>query len=87
MSEECRYAGTPECMPTRHHLYFPACAYKGIVERAFRALPENSIYLERCDHDAVHREQDPPPKPSLEYMKQVILESEVHISSKLRKAL
>ena len=34
MSEECRYAGTPECMPTRHHLI------RGLV-----CSPAETLYL------------------------------------------
>jgi hypothetical protein len=57
-----------KCFGDTHHLYYPASWYKGIVELAFRNLPENKEFLCRREHNERHATEEPPEKPSREFM-------------------
>jgi hypothetical protein len=83
----CQYAGTPECIITRHHLYYYATDYQEPVAKAFRDLPENSEYLPRCEHDELHATTEPPEKPDFRVMAEVVLSNSQFISRRLAKEL
>jgi hypothetical protein len=82
---ECRYFGTPECMVTTHHIYYPGFLYLTKVEKAFRENHLNKERLSRCDHDFEHLTNSPPEKPSRDFMIGFIISSGVHIPASLRK--
>jgi hypothetical protein len=84
---DCKYSGTPECLMTRHHLAWPSTEYQEPIAKAFRDLPINSEYLSRCVHDEVHVTQEPPIKPPLEHMAQVVLSNSGFISRRLQKEI
>ena len=88
MSVEC----TPEqqaectlkrCFTDQDHYYWPASDYKTPVERAFRNLPENIEEKCRFEHNERHANEEPPVKPSIQYMAESILRAEVHMSRKV----
>lgn len=86
--EGCMYAGTPECILTVHHLYWPSPDYQTKTERFFREMHANKQFnVPRCEHDEIHATQEAPEKPSHDFMRGFILSSEVHIPSSLRKEL
>jgi hypothetical protein len=53
---------------TRHHIYHPSNDYTSSIERRFRNHPDNIEDLPWCEHKLLHAKNDPPPKPSIEYM-------------------
>ena len=68
---------TPECRVLKseggcredvHHLYYPRRAYKTKLERQFRNLDENKILVCRALHNHIHATQEPPGRPSIDYM-------------------
>ena len=84
--EGCRYAGTPECIKTVHHHYFPAPDYQDEVGAVFRELPENKTWgVPRCEHDRLHDEIEPPTKPPLEFMVDAIRNSSRYQSRKVKR--
>lgn len=87
--ETCKYAGTPDCVLTKHHLYWPAPEYTTEIERFFRErLPQNIEYdVPRCEHDEKHATTNPPEKPSQQFMVGFILASEVHIPKRIKRKL
>lgn len=87
IQQGCEYAGTPECILTRHHEYWPSTIYKTAIERAFRELPANSEYnVPRCSHDEYH-EQDPPEKPSEDFMVGFLIGSRVTLSKRVKREI
>ena len=58
-----------------HHFYYPKADYKTKTEKQFRELPENKGYLCRCLHNFIHSTQEPPEKPTLEFMREAIRKS------------
>ena len=84
---DCKYFGTPECMMTTHHLYYPAKDYTTRIERFFREMPENKTRLSWCEHQELHATQEPPVKPSEGLMADFILSSEVHIPISIKRQL
>lgn len=92
--EGCRYAGTPECLLTEHHLYWPAPDYTTELEVAFRGLLANREQgVPRCVHDTKHTDpitgqpQPPPEKPSIESMAKAVVEARGEFTSVRRKRL
>lgn len=57
---------------TRHHLFWPRTDYKTALERKFREHPLTSVELPEETHRLVHMYQDPPRKPSREFMEQFL---------------
>jgi hypothetical protein len=55
-----------------HHLFFPASDYQTETEKQFRDLEINKEQLCRCVHNALHRFEEPPKKPSEETMRRII---------------
>lgn len=55
-----------------HHLFFPASEYTSEIEQQFRELEINKEQLCRCVHNAIHRFEEPPQKPSEETMRRII---------------
>jgi hypothetical protein len=51
-----------------HHDYWPSTAYTRPIEKEFRDLDINKRLLCRCLHNAIHREEQPPEKPDLDFM-------------------
>lgn len=86
--EGCKYANTPECLLTKHHLYWPSPDYTTKIEKDFRNLEQNiQREVPRCEHDEIHATQDPPEKPSTDFMVGFLIASGVHIPRRLRKEL
>ena len=85
--EGCPYVDTPQCIVTEHHTQWPASSFTSELEQAFRNLPMNIVELRRCDHDDVHRTQEPPEKPRVEEMAKAIIEyrNPNHTSVRRRK--
>jgi hypothetical protein len=85
--EGCPYVDAGTCHLSEHHEYYPANEYKSELEKAFRTLPMNIVELRRCDHDDVHRTQEPPEKPRVEEMAKAIIEyrNPNHTSVRRRK--
>ena len=55
-----------------HHLWFPSSDYKTELEQQFRELEINKEQLCRCVHNALHRFEESPTKPSEETMRRII---------------
>lgn len=55
-------------MHDTHHLYYPRRSYHSKVERKFRLLKCNTVYIPRELHEWVEHTYGPPPKPSREAM-------------------
>lgn len=70
--DDCRYAGTSQCFLSDHHEYWPSPQYTSVIDEVFRELPEHITPLPRCDHDELHATQNPPEKPDLATMMDVI---------------
>ena len=88
MRGECTPEQKMECplahhFTDEHHLYFPRSDYKQPVEKSFRNLPDNTVQLCRNEHNELHATEEPPEKPSIQYMAESILRSEVHMSRKV----
>ena len=92
MRQEC----TPEqkeactlrrCFTNQDHYYWPASDYKTPVERAFRNLPENIEEKCRNEHNERHATEEPPEKPSIQYMAEAVLNAEVHQTTKVAKQI
>lgn len=64
-TDECKQA-TPHS--DVHHFYYPRKDYKTKTEKEFRNLPENKGYVCRCLHNFIHATQEPPVKPTLDFM-------------------
>jgi hypothetical protein len=58
-----------------HHLYHPRRAYKKEVDREFRNLDENKVYICRNLHNIEHAVFEPPEKPDRELMGMAIEEA------------
>lgn len=88
---DCKYAGTPNCIQTVHHLYYPASEYVGYIATHFRNLEDNKEILSRCDHDELHATERPPEQPSREFMAGFLLANEHKIGlsavKRIRKEL
>ena len=79
----CLYSEAPECCPyryrspdacelgTRHHLFWRRKDYRTELERAFRELPQNSVY----QLELVNRTPD---KPSKERMQEAVDRNSPH---------
>ena len=85
--EDCPHLDAGTCHLSDHHLYYPANQYRGSLERAFRNLPMNIVEIRRCDHDDLHRDEEPPEKPRTEEMAKAIVanQSPNYTSSRRRK--
>lgn len=80
----CLYTEAPECCPyryrspdacelgTRHHLFWRRKDYRTELERAFRELPQNSVYCCRGIHDQLELVNRTPDKPSKERMQEAV---------------
>lgn len=82
-----RGLGEPLCKEDTHHVYFPASDYKTWVEKTFRNLPDNKMTVCRAVHNAIHRLESPPPKPSRDEMLRAISSVAVNLSAGKRKRL
>jgi hypothetical protein len=60
------------CHLSVHHEYYPASNYRRSTENEFRNLPDNKQLICRALHDVLHREETPPPKPDLTFMREAI---------------
>lgn len=88
MYGECTPEQKQECPLARHytdehHKYYPRRDYHMPVEKAFRNLPENIEPECRYEHQKIHDEQEPPEKPSLQYMAEAVVRSEVHMNRRV----
>jgi hypothetical protein len=70
-----------------HHTKYPASAYRQPVERAFRNLPENLEQMCRYEHNELHANEEPPEKPSIQFMAEAVLRAEVHQSTKVARQI
>ncbi len=52
----------------RHHIWHPRRDYKTPIERSFRALPCNVVWIDEKAHTLLHIYTKPPDKPSHEEM-------------------
>lgn len=50
------------CHMSRHHAFWPRNIYRKEIDREFRNLDENKVYICRQQHDDIHLEE-PPEKP------------------------
>lgn len=57
---------------SRHHLFYPANAYKTPLERKFRQLPCNITRIDHRVHQMLHLYQKPPTKPSPQAMRRSV---------------
>lgn len=72
----CPYYYRPEgCFEDTHHEYYGA-DYNTICEKVFRNLPRNLTEMCRRLHEVVHEVEEPPLKPSHDYMVQEIRDAE-----------
>lgn len=55
-----------------HHLYYPRRGYRRPIEREFRNLEENKVFMCRNLHNMEHALLPPPDKPTLEEMAETI---------------
>ena len=55
-------------MKNRHHIWFPRRDYKTDVERKFRNLPCNIVWIDEKIHRLLHQFTEVPKKPSREEM-------------------
>jgi hypothetical protein len=81
--DDCKYAGTRYCQLTVHHRFWPRRDYSTEAAHDFRELPENKELLSRCDHDELHRTEEPPRKPPEWYMEARIRLAEQAIEATL----
>lgn len=85
---ECHFY--PECYEDNHHLYWPRNDYTSLIERQFRALPENMTLICREEHEAIHANFAPPEKPSEHFMALAVidatLEGTMYAAVRKRKA-
>jgi hypothetical protein len=79
--------GTPDCIITTHHLYWPSYEYTDKIDRKFRELPQNKQRLSWCDHQEVHANQEPPEHPSKQDMVAFLVQSGIHLSASIRKEI
>lgn len=82
---ECKYY--PNCYQDVHHEAWPEREYLTTLERVYRDMPENQVFMCRAEHDNTHADQSPPEKPSREEMLRAIAGSMLYISSTKRKKL
>lgn len=75
-NDGCRYA--PDCYADTDHYYWPGYDYKTRVERDFRELPENKDQLCRDLHDQRHATEEPPDKPTRDFMVQALKRAGQH---------
>lgn len=69
---DCKYKDLPiGCHQSRHHLMWPRSDYRKEIDREYRNLPENKVYICRMLHDLIHLEL-PPEKPAREDMLQAL---------------
>ena len=61
-----------KCFGDVHHLYYPANQYRRPIEQEFRNLPENKEFLCRREHNERYATEQPPIKPSLDFMRNAI---------------
>lgn len=72
-NEACRFYNTEEgCRSNTHHAYYPRRAYRTVIEKAFRELPDNKEQLCMAEHLDKHATERPPQKPPREVMIQAI---------------
>jgi hypothetical protein len=72
-NSDCKYY--PGCFSDIDHYYYPARLYRRPVEREFRQLPENKERKCRSEHDERHATEQPPIKPTLDFMREAIKRS------------
>ena len=66
---DCKYFSTGVgCFSDTHHEWWPKSDYNSYAEKTFRDLAENKEQLCRQEHDDLHAEEDPPPKPPIDFM-------------------
>ena len=79
------------CFEDTHHKFFPRAAYKGVLELAFRDLPENLVEGCRYWHNLEHAVVEPPEKPDQVTMSLAVIEAdnrgEVYVSRRLQKVI
>lgn len=71
-SRECRLRETIGCFEDVHHKQYPRRAYRNSVERDFRNLDKNKELTCRDRHNEIHATEFPPPKPSIDEMRQAL---------------
>ena len=86
-NEGCPYLEDDKCFKDTHHRYYYRRNYRTKVERIFRELPENQEVICRFRHDEIHANEEPPEKPSRDFMLGAISVSEVYLSSKKKREL
>lgn len=67
-SEECKFY--PHCYRDRHHEAYPRADYKTKLEKDYRS--RTVVFICRALHEEIHATQLPPPKPSIEEMREVL---------------
>jgi hypothetical protein len=48
----------------RHHIFWPKKDYQSGIERSFRNLPCNVVWIDQYNHNLLHQYTRPPSKPS-----------------------
>ena len=56
----------------RHHCFWPRKDYKSEVEKKFRNLPCNIVWIDEMAHRLLHICSEPPRKPSIHEMHQAV---------------
>lgn len=69
MYENCPvFDSEGECYQDEHHDYWPRRDFVRKIEKRFRNLPENKVFICRALHNAIHATTPPPEKPTREEM-------------------
>lgn len=67
--ENCRvFEEEGECYQDRHHKFWPRPDYTTAVERTFRGLEVNQLFICRALHNAIHATEAAPQKPTRKKM-------------------
>ena len=83
---DCKYAAVG-CYQDKHHLYWPQDEYRGYIASHFRSFADNTVELCRVEHEELHATQDPPEKPSREFMAGFLLANEHKIGLSMVKRI
>lgn len=78
---------TSGCFEDTHHAYWPKTEYRTKLERTFRNLEVNKEEMCRAQHAELHATEQPPEKPTWDFMAGAVLASELNVPSSLRREI
>lgn len=55
-----------------HHRYWPRSLYRGSPATQFRNLACHKVRMHRRDHNELHHHDQPPPRPTVAFMAEVV---------------